>query len=156
MRRNIYNDLLVWKSSANRKPLLLLGARQVGKTWIMRHFGKQEYKNVAYVNCDDEVRMKHLFESDYDIERILLALQAITGVKIEEGNTLIILDEIQEIARGLHSLKYFCEKAPGYHVMVAGSLLGVTIGKGESFPVGKVDMLQMLSLIHISEPTRRP
>ena len=143
MRRNIYNDLLVWKSSANRKPLLLLGARQVGKTWIMRHFGKQEYKNVAYVNCDDEVRMKHLFESDYDIERILLALQAITGVKIEEGNTLIILDEIQEIARGLHSLKYFCEKAPGYHVMVAGSLLGVTIGKGESFPVGKVDMLQM-------------
>lgn len=143
MKRNIYNDLLAWKENPNRKPLMLLGARQVGKTWIMQHFGKQEYKNVAYVNCDDETRMKHLFESDYDVERILLTLQAITGVKIEEENTLIILDEIQEIARGLHSLKYFCEKAPKYHVMVAGSLLGVTIGKGESFPVGKVDMLQM-------------
>lgn len=143
MKRNIYNDLLVWKEKPNRKPLMLLGARQVGKTWIMQHFGKQEYKTVAYVNCDDETRMKHLFESDYDIERILLTLQAITGVKIEEENTLIILDEVQEIARGLHSLKYFCEKAPKYHVMVAGSLLGVTIGKGESFPVGKVDMLQM-------------
>lgn len=143
MKRNIYNDLLAWKEKPNRKPLMLLGARQVGKTWIMQHFGKQEYKTVAYVNCDDETRMKHLFESDYDIERILLTLQAITGVKIEEENTLIILDEVQEIARGLHSLKYFCEKAPKYHVMVAGSLLGVTIGKGESFPVGKVDMLQM-------------
>lgn len=143
MKRNIYNDLLAWKEKPNRKPLMLLGARQVGKTWIMQHFGKQEYKTVAYVNCDDETRMKHLFESDYDIERILLTLQAITGVKIEEENTLIILDEVQEIARGLHCLKYFCEKAPKYHVMVAGSLLGVTIGKGESFPVGKVDMLQM-------------
>lgn len=143
MKRNIYNDLLAWKEKPNRKPLMLLGARQVGKTWIMQHFGKQEYKTVAYVNCDDETLMKRLFEPDYDIERILLTLQAITGVKIEEENTLIILDEVQEIARGLHSLKYFCEKAPKYHVMVAGSLLGVTIGKGESFPVGKVDMLQM-------------
>ena len=122
---------------------MLLGARQVGKTWIMRHFGEREYRNVAYVNCDDEPRMKQLFELDYNIDRILMVLQAITGVKIMPGDTLIILDEIQEIPRGLHSMKYFCEKAPEYHVMVAGSLLGITLGKGESFPVGKVDMLSM-------------
>lgn len=143
MKRKIYNQLLKWKEDKDRKPLILLGARQVGKTWIMQHFGKEEYKKVAYINCDDEPRMKQLFELDYNIERILLTLQAITGIKVTPGDTLIILDEIQETPRALHSLKYFCEKAPGYHVMVAGSLLGVTLGKGESFPVGKVDMLSM-------------
>ena len=122
---------------------MLLGARQVGKTWIMRHFGEQEYSKVVYVNCDDEPRMKQIFDLDYDIERILTTLQAITGQKATPGDTLIVLDEIQEVPRGLHSLKYFCEKAPEYHVMVAGSLLGVTLGGGESFPVGKVDMLYM-------------
>ncbi len=143
MKRKIYDQLLSWKENKDRKPLILLGARQVGKTWIMQHFGKQEYAKVAYVNCDDEPRIRQLFELDYDISRIVIALQAITGVKITPGDTLIILDEIQETPRGLHSLKYFCEKAPQYHVMVAGSLLGVTLGKGESFPVGKVDMLPM-------------
>ena len=143
MKRKIYNQLLKWKEDKDRKPLILLGARQVGKTWIMQHFGKEEYKKVAYVNCDDEPRMKQLFELDYNIERILLTLQAITGIKVTPGDTLIILDEIQETPRALHSLKYFCEKAPEYHIMVAGSLLGVTLGKGESFPVGKVDMLSM-------------
>ena len=143
MKRKIYQQLLDWKSSTNRKPLMLLGARQVGKTWIMQHFGEKEYEKVAYVNCDDEPQMKQLFELDYNIERILITLQAMTGVKITPGDTLIIFDEIQEVTRGLHSLKYFCEKAPDYHVMVAGSLLGVTVGKGESFPVGKVDMLTM-------------
>ena len=143
MKRKIYQALLAWKSSKDRKPLMLLGARQVGKTWIMRTFGKQEYKKVAYINCDDEPQMKQLFELDYNIDRILLTLQAITGVKITPGDTLIILDEIQEIARGPHSLKYFCEKAPQYHIMVAGSLLGVTLGRGQSFPVGKVDLLHM-------------
>lgn len=122
---------------------MLLGARQVGKTWIMRHFGENEYKKVVYINCDDEPRIRQLFELDYNIDRILITLQAITGVAITPHDTLIILDEIQEIPRGLHSMKYFCEKAPEYHVMVAGSLLGVTIGKGESFPVGKVDILSM-------------
>lgn len=146
MKRKIYRQLLKWKESADRKPLVLLGARQVGKTWIMRHFGEQEYAKVAYVNCDDEPRMRQLFELDYDIDRILLTLQAVTGTKVTQSDTLIILDEIQEIPRGLHSLKYFCEKAPGYHVMVAGSLLGVTLGKGESFPVGKVDMLHMFPM----------
>lgn len=143
MKRKIYNQLLKWKENKDRKPLMLLGARQVGKTWIMQHFGEKEYKNVAYINCDDEPRMKQLFELDYNIDRILITIQAITGVKITPADTLIIMDEIQEVPRGLHSLKYFCEKAPEYHVMVAGSLLGVTLGKGESFPVGKVDMLTM-------------
>ncbi len=143
MKRKIYRQLLQWKESKDRKPLMLLGARQVGKTWIMRHFGEQEYRSVVYVNCDDEPRMQRLFELDYDIDRILMTLQAITGVKAVPGDTLIIFDEIQETRRGLHSLKYFAEKAPEYHVMVAGSLLGVTLGKGESFPVGKVDMLSM-------------
>ncbi len=143
MKRKIYNQLLSWKESKDRKPLMLLGARQVGKTWIMRDFGLKEYTNVAYVNCDDEPQIRAVFELDYDIDRILIALQAITGVKVTPGDTLIIFDEIQEIPRGLHSLKYFCEKAPEYHVMVAGSLLGVTLGKGESFPVGKVEMLYM-------------
>ncbi len=109
----------------------------------MKDFGRQEYEQVAYVNCDGEPRMKELFALDYDLDRILLGLQAITGVKIEAGNTLVILDEIQEIPRGLHSLKYFYENAPQYHVMVAGSLLGVTLGRGESFPVGMVDLLHM-------------
>jgi uncharacterized protein len=143
MKRKIYQQLLHWKESEERRPLILLGARQVGKTWIMQHFGNQEYKKVAYINCDDEPRAKELFQLDYDIQRILLTLQAITGVKITPGDTLLILDEIQESPRALHSLKYFCEKAPEYHVMVAGSLLGVTIGSGESFPVGKVDMMTM-------------
>lgn len=143
MKRKIYKQLLKWKENKDRKPLMLLGARQVGKTWIMQHFGKKEYKNVAYINCDDEPRMKQLFELDYNIDRILITIQAITGVRITPAATLIIMDEIQEVPRGLHSLKYFCEKAPEYHIMVAGSLFGVTLGKGESFPVGKVDMLTM-------------
>lgn len=123
MKRKIYNQLLAWKEGKDRKPLMLLGARQVGKTWIMQHFGENEYKKVAYINCDDEPRMKQLFELDYNIERILITIQAITGVRVTPGDTLIILDEIQEIPRGLHSLKYFCEKVPEFHIMVAGSPL---------------------------------
>lgn len=143
MKRKVYRQLIEWKNSKDRMPLILLGARQVGKTWIMQNFGKQEYEKVAYVNCDDEPEMQQLFAADYDIDRILLTLQAITGTKITPGDTLVILDEIQETPRGLHCLKYFQEKAPDYHIMVAGSLPGVTLGRGESFPVGKVDMLSM-------------
>lgn len=143
MKRKVYKQHIEWKNSKDRMPLILLGARQVGKTWIMQNFGKQEYEKVAYVNCDDEPEMQQLFAADYDIDRILLTLQAITGTKITPGDTLVILDEIQETPRGLHSLKYFQEKAPDYHIMVAGSLPGVTLGRGESFPVGKVDMLSM-------------
>lgn len=143
MKRKIMNKLRNWKNSPNRKPLVLLGARQVGKTWIMKYFGELEFESVAYVNCDEEPLAKELFESDYNIPRILLTLQAMTGTKIEAGKTLIILDELQEVNRGLHSLKYFQENAPQYHVIAAGSLLGITIGRGESFPVGKVNILHM-------------
>ena len=143
MKRLIYNDLLSWKDRVDHKPLVILGARQVGKTWIMRHFGEQEFESMAYINCDDEPRVKDLFVPDYDMNRILLTIQVITGVKVIPGKTLVVFDEIQEVERGIHSLKYFCEKLPELHVMVAGSLLGITLRRGESFPVGKVDMLNM-------------
>lgn len=143
MKRKIYSQLLKWKTSGSRKPLLLLGARQVGKTWIMKEFGRMEYENVVYINCDDEPVMRELFKADYDIQRLLLAFQAISGQGISEEKTLIILDEIQEAPRGLHSLKYFCENARGYHVMAAGSLLGITLSHPESYPVGKVDILKI-------------
>ncbi|MDE6437457.1 MAG: ATP-binding protein [Muribaculaceae bacterium] len=143
MYRKLYSQLLSWKNSANRKPLLLLGARQVGKTWLMKEFGEKEYENVVYINCDDEPLTRELFSGDYDIQRLILGFQAISGETISEAKTLIILDELQEAPRGLHSLKYFCENAPGYHVMAAGSLLGVTIANEESFPVGKVEMLRL-------------
>ena len=143
MRREIYSELLLWKNNPNRKPLIITGARQVGKTWIMREFGKNEYEEVVYINCDNESRMEKLLSDDYNIDRILLGLQAISGVNIKEGKTLIVFDEIQQISRGLHLLKYFYEEAPNYHIMVAGSLLGITLNQGTSFPVGKVDMIDM-------------
>ena len=143
MKRQIYSQLTAWKNRKDRKPLVILGARQVGKTWIMRHFGEREYESIAYINCDDEPRAKDMFVPDYDMDRILLSIQVITGVRVFPGKTLVILDEIQEVERGLHSLKYFYEKIPECHVIVAGSLLGITLRKGESFPVGKVDILNM-------------
>jgi hypothetical protein len=143
MYRNIITQLKEWKDKPRRKPLLLAGARQVGKTYILKQFGKQEFEHVAYINCDDNERAKELFARDYDIQRILLAIGAITEQTIQAGRTLIILDEIQEAPRGLSVLKYFCENAPEYHVAVAGSLLGITMHQGESFPVGKVDILHM-------------
>lgn len=143
MKRVITQKLEDWKQNKNRKPLILLGARQVGKTWIMQDFGKNHYENVAYVNCDEQPLAKSMFEADYSITRILLVVQAITGVVVEPGKTLVIFDEIQEAPRGLHCLKYFSENAPEYHVMAAGSLLGVTLGHKESFPVGKVQMLYL-------------
>lgn len=142
MKRSIYTSLKAWKASPNRKPLILQGARQVGKTYILKEFGKREYDDVVYINCDDNDNMKDMF-SDYDIQRIIRSLSALSGVSIKPVSTLIILDEIQEVPRGLSALKYFCEKAPEYHVAVAGSLLGITLHEGTSFPVGKVDMLYM-------------
>lgn len=143
MDRKVYKELLKWKESDTRKPLLLLGARQVGKTWLMKEFGRNEYDNVVYINCDTQPLAAEIFQKDYDIKRLIVTFQAISGETITEGKTLIILDEIQEVTRGLHSLKYFCEEANGYHVMAAGSLLGVTLSQQESFPVGKVDMLKV-------------
>lgn len=142
MERSIYSSLKKWKESPTRKPLILQGARQVGKTYILKEFGAREYSEVVYINCDDNNDMQNMF-ADYDIDRIIRSLSAISGVSIKPSTTLLILDEIQEVERGLASLKYFCEKAPEYHVAVAGSLLGITLHEGTSFPVGKVDMLYM-------------
>lgn len=142
MKRYIYQQLLEWKSSPNRKPLILQGARQTGKTYILKEFGKNEYQNLVYVNCDNNEDMANMF-SDYDIPRIIRSISALSGESILPGKTLIFLDEIQETDRGLASLKYFCENAPEYHVVVAGSLLGITLHQGTSFPVGKVDMLYL-------------
>ena len=143
MYRNIIERLKEWKGKKRRKPLVLAGARQVGKTYILKEFGEKEFDNVAYVNCDDNALAKDLFAQDYDMRRILLAIGAITRQTIMPGRTLIILDEIQEVERGLSALKYFCENAPQYHVAVAGSLLGIAMHRGESFPVGKVDVLHI-------------
>lgn len=142
MERSIYSSLKKWKDSPTRKPLILQGARQVGKTYILKKFGAREYSEVVYINCDDNKDMQNMFV-DYDVDRIIRSLSAISGVSIKPSTTLLILDEIQEVERGLASLKYFCEKAPEYHVAVAGSLLGITLHEGTSFPVGKVDMLYM-------------
>lgn len=142
MERSIYSNLKKWKESLTRKPLILQGARQVGKTYILKEFGAREYSEVVYINCDDNNDMQNMFV-DYDVDRIIRSLCAISGVSIKPSTTLLILDEIQEVERGLASLKYFCEKAPEYHVAVAGSLLGITLHEGTSFPVGKVDMLYM-------------
>lgn len=142
MERSIYSSLKKWKDSPTRKPLILQGARQVGKTYILKEFGAREYSEVVYINCDDNNDMQNMFV-DYDVDRIIRSLSAISGISIKPSTTLLILDEIQELERGLASLKYFCEKAPEYHVAVAGSLLGITLHEGTSFPVGKVDMLYM-------------
>ena len=135
--------LVSWKSKKNRKPMILKGARQVGKTWLMKEFGKRYFKYTAYVNFDNNRHMKDVFDSDYDIERILMAVNIASGTKIVPGETLIIFDEIQENPKAIASLKYFCENAPEYDIIAAGSLLGVAIHKGVSFPVGKVDTLEL-------------
>lgn len=143
MKRNIIEQLRNWKQSPTRKPLILNGARQVGKTYILRKFGQEEYENVAYLNLDHSKEAAQIFASDYDIPRIIRSLSALLHLHIEPGNTLIIFDEIQESPIVLNSLKYFCENAPEYHVAVAGSLLGISLHSGVSFPVGKVDMIKM-------------
>ncbi len=143
MKRKAYKQMLDWKSNPDRKPLILCGARQVGKTWLMKEFGKNEYENYVYLNFDSDDRLKDLFVNDYDIPRILTAIQAFAGIKPEPGKTLIIFDEIQQVHRGLGVLKYFCEDAREYHIMVAGSLLGIALHPGTSFPVGKVNLLNV-------------
>lgn len=146
MYRYIINQLVEWKNSEDRKPLIVLGARQVGKTYSLLDFGKQHYKYVAYINCDNNEQVQSLFIQDYNMERVIFAIAAITGVPVVPGETLIILDEIQELQKGVASLKYFCENAPEYHICVAGSLLGITLRHGESFPVGKVDIIKMFPM----------
>lgn len=146
LNRTIMKDLVSWKNKSNRKPLILQGARQVGKTWIMKEFGRQNYKYVAYVNMDHNAHMQESFTKDFDVNRILEDIGIETHTKIIAGETLIILDEIQEIPLALSSLKYFCENAPEYHIIAAGSLLGVALHKGISYPVGKVNLMTMYPL----------
>lgn len=146
MYRDKMNELKKWKDSPTRKPLIIRGARQVGKTWLMKEFGKQYYKKCAYINFDDNSRMDKLFEDDFDLDKIIQGLKIESNVNIEPENTLIILDEIQETPKALKALKYFYENANQYHIVSAGSLLGVAIHEGTSFPVGKVDFLDLAPL----------
>ncbi len=145
MKRNAISELYKWKDSSDRKPLIMLGARQVGKTWLMREFAREAYKNSVYVNFEDNEILKELFVNDFDIQRIVGAIQWSTGVTVDE-NTLIILDEIQEAPRGITALKYFAENAPQYHIIAAGSLLGIAMHHNDSFPVGKVDFMHLYPL----------
>lgn len=143
MERLVLIELVKWKQSKYRKPLILKGVRQVGKTWILKDFGKRYYENTAYFNFDEEPELKQFFESTKDPARILQNLMMAKGSSIKPEKTLIIFDEIQECNKALNSLKYFYENAPEYHVVCAGSLLGIALSKDQSFPVGKVDFLNI-------------
>lgn len=146
MKRILIKDLVTWKNSKTRKPLILQGARQVGKTWLMKEFGKLEFKQVVYLNFESNTRLRELFVSDFDIKRILAVIEIEANQKINPANTLLIFDEIQEAERGLTALKYFYEQAPEYYIISAGSLLGISLQKNSSFPVGKVDFLSLYPL----------
>ncbi len=146
MERFLISELEKWKHKKNRKPMVLMGARQVGKTWLMKTFGERNYKKVAYISFYNNQAMKNIFESDYDIKRILPYLNIEAGFSITPEDTLIIFDEIQNAPKAFESLKYFYEEAPEYHIIVAGSLLGVALHQGVSYPVGKVDLLNLYPL----------
>ncbi len=142
MKRFIYSDLLKWKFRPDRKPLILLGTRQVGKTYILKEFGKNEFKQMVYLNCHQNKFAETLFR-DFSVERIITDLERFFETKIMPGETLVVFDEIQEVKDGLAVLKYFCEDMPLLHVAVAGSLLGISLKEDESYPVGKVNTLRM-------------
>ena len=146
MYRFAMKKLLRWKEKKNRKPLIIEGARQVGKTWLMKEFGASCYEHTVYINFDSNSRMADLFASDLNVERLIMGLELYAGHKIDPTNTLLIFDEVQEVPRALASLKYFCEDAPQYHIVCAGSLLGIALHEGTSFPVGKVDFLKLYPL----------
>jgi len=146
MYRVAIENLYKWKASKNRKPLIIEGARQVGKTWLMKEFGAMAYADTVYINFDSNSRMADLFASDLDTDRLILGLELYAGRKINTDNTLLIFDEVQEVPRALSSLKYFYENAPQYHIVCAGSLLGIALHQGTSFPVGKVDFMKLYPL----------
>lgn len=146
MYRIAIEKLYKWKNSKYRKPLIIEGARQVGKTWLMKEFGKQAYTDTVYINFDSNSRMADLFTSDLNTDRLIFGLELYAGRKINPDNTLLIFDEVQEVPRALASLKYFYENAPQYHIVCAGSLLGIALHQGTSFPVGKVDFLKLYPL----------
>ncbi|HBF05266.1 MAG TPA: ATPase, partial [Prevotella sp.] len=143
MERLAINELVEWKNSDRRKPLVLEGARQVGKTWLVKEFARLHYNNIAYVNFEEMKILQNLFEQDFNVQRIVAAIGAATNVDCKQEDTLIFLDEIQAAPHGITSLKYFCENAPQYHVIAAGSLLGIELHRGESFPVGKVQFMYL-------------
>lgn len=143
MFRGALNNLISWKHSDTRKPLIIRGARQVGKTWLMKEFGKTQYQKYAYINFENNEPMEQLFNGNFEIRRIITALQIESEVTIEPHNTLLVFDEVQEVPRALTSLKYFYENAPEYHIVAAGSLLGVALHPGTSFPVGKVAFMDL-------------
>lgn len=146
MYRIAIEKLYKWKSNKHRKPLIIEGARQVGKTWLMKEFGRHAYKNTVYINFDSNLRMTNLFSADLDTDRLILGLELYAGHKIDPESTLLIFDEVQEEPRAIASLKYFYENVPQYHIVCAGSLLGIALHKGTSFPVGKVDFLKLYPL----------
>jgi len=146
MYREKIKELKRWKLKQNKKPLIFLGARQVGKTWLLQEFGKSEYKQMVYVNFEDKDAPKEIFQEDFNIDRIITLLNAYSGLKIAAEDTLLVFDEIQAAPQGITSLKYFYEKAPQYQIIAAGSLLGINIHPGESFPVGKVEFLTLYPL----------
>jgi uncharacterized protein len=143
MKRALINNLIEWKNSPNRKPLILQGARQVGKTWLMKEFGEQEFKQVLYLNFESSERLKNIFVADFNIERLIAVIEIETNQTIDTANCLLIFDEIQEAPKGITALKYFYEQAPQYFIIAAGSLLGISLQHNSSFPVGKVDFLQL-------------
>lgn len=146
MYRSAIEKLHRWKDSKRRKPLIIQGARQVGKTWLMKEFGRRAYADTVYINFDANSRMAELFASDLNTDRLIMGIELYAGRKIDPEHTLLIFDEVQEVPRALSSLKYFCENAPEYHIVCAGSLLGIALHEGTSFPVGKVDFLQLCPL----------
>lgn len=146
MYRTAIEKLYRWKESKHRKPLIIEGARQVGKTWLMKEFGSKAYEDTVYINFDSNSVMAELFSYDLDTDRLIMGIEMYAGKKINPGSTLIIFDEVQEVPRALSSLKYFCENAPQYHIICAGSLLGIALHGGTSFPVGKVDFLRLYPL----------
>jgi uncharacterized protein len=149
MERHLVQSLVKWKQSKNRKPLIIQGARQVGKTWLMNCFGEKEFEQVIYLNFESSERLKNMFIADFDITRIITVIEIETNQKINAEKCLLIFDEIQEAEKGLTALKYFYEKAPQYFIIAAGSLLGISLQKNNSFPIGKVDFLQLYPLSFI-------
>lgn len=143
MNRLLIQEMVAWKNSKNRKPLIIQGARQVGKTWLMKEFGKREFEQVVYLNFENSTRLNQLFAVDFNIERIITIIEIETNQKIIPETTMLIFDEIQEVEKGLTALKYFQEQAPQYYIVAAGSLLGISLQKNNSFPVGKVDFMKL-------------
>ncbi len=146
MKRTIYAQLVAWKKQEHHKPLILNGVRQCGKTYVLKEFGRQEFDSLAYISCDRNESLSAIYAGGFDTARIIQGLSALTGVDIIPGKTLIFLDEVQAFPQALEALKYFCEDAPEYHIVVAGSLLGVALHSGISFPVGKVQTLRLFPM----------